>query len=343
MTVQLASAPSVRSLVSISRRGVALRATVWGLVLVGGFGVPYALSMYQLQLAVQGVTLGIAALGVGWLRRQTGLLSFGHAAFYGFSSYGVALLSNLAGTGTGVALLLGALGGALAALLIGAVIVRAGGIAFSMLTLATGMLIYVTVVQNRDVTHGYDGLPIQLQTNFLGKHPNAFGGPVQFWPVAWTVLLAVIAISWLIARSVFGRHLVAIRENPERTRFTGRRTYLPKVIAFTFSGFLASLAGALSALNTSYVSPDSLFWSMSGQILVVAVIGGVGSFWGPPIGALIYVFLQASLAASPYYLIVIGSILIVVVIAAPGGIVELATRVSRLIPRLRERKESRRA
>ncbi|WP_193314382.1 branched-chain amino acid ABC transporter permease [Georgenia ruanii] len=327
------TAPSVQEALGTIRGSLPRRAVIWALIAFVGVWAPYVLPLYPLQLAVQGVTLGLLGLSVGWLRRQTGMLSFGHAMFYGFTGYAVGVLVVHVGLTTTPALLLGIAAGTVLALVVGLLIMRAGGVAFSMLTLATGMLIWVAVTQKRSITNGFDGLPVNFTGALLGRDPNDFTNPVVAWPLIWVVLMVAVAAFWLISRSVFGRHLAALRENEERTRFTGRRTYLPKVLAFTLTGLLGSIAGAVAVLNIGYISPESLFWSMSGQALIVAVIGGVGSVWGPPAGAIAYVFLQAWLSDSPYYQLIIGLILMVVVVATPGGGAELVTRAFRALAR----------
>lgn len=330
-----ASSPSgasdIRAVLLRSRGRLLPRVLVWVAIAFVGVWVPYVLALYPLQLAVQGTTLGILGVSVGWLRRQTGLLSFGHAMFYGVAGYTTGILVERYATAPMTALLLGILAATALAAVAGMLVVRAGGVAFSMLTLACGMLVWVWVTHNRSLTHGYDGLPISFDGSLLGRDATDYSDPVTAWPLVWLVLMAVIAALWLLSRSTFGRHLVALRENEERTRFTGRTSYLPRVLAFTVSGLVAAIAGAVSAANLAYVSPDSLFWSMSGQALIVAVIGGVGSVWGPPAGAIAYVFLQSTLSDSPYYQVIIGLVLVVVVLVAPGGGADVVTRLVRLI------------
>jgi branched-chain amino acid transport system permease protein len=327
--------PTVHEMVRRSRGSLPVRAGIWAAITVTGIWLPYVLAVYPLQLAVQGATLGVLGLSVGWLRRQTGMLSFGHAMFFGTSGYTVGILVNEMAVGTAAALLLGVLVATALAFLVGLLIMRAAGVAFSMLTLAIGMLIWVAVTQNRSLTNGFDGLPISFEGRFLGRETFEYGDPVVAWPTVWAVLMLAVAGLWLVSRSVFGRHLAALRENQERAHFTGRSCYLPKVVAFTITGLVGGLAGSVSALNVGYVSPESLFWAMSGQALIVAVIGGVGSVWGPPAGALAFTFLQAQLSDSPYYQLVIGVVLMTVVVLAPGGGADLVARALRTTTRTR--------
>lgn len=321
------AAGRVAGLLHRPRKTLATNLAVWGAVLALGIFLPWVLGLYPLQLAVQGATLGILALSIGWLRRQTGLLTFGHAAFYGVAGYATAIAANNLGLGTLGSLSFGLAFGTALSFLIALFLMRAKGIAFAQMTLAVGMLLWVAITQNREITNGFDGLPIRFDGSLLGLRPSQFANPVNAWPIIWVLLLLMIGFLWWLSSTEFGRHLVAIRESPERTLFTGRAVYLPKVLAFTVSGFVASLAGVVNALNVGYVSPENLFWAMSGLALIVAIIGGVGSVWGPPLGALAFVYLQAALSTSPYYQLILGGILIFMVIFVPGGGADIVSRV----------------
>lgn len=318
-----ASAPTGRSVRVVLREppGVLLaRIAVWVVICAAGLGLPWVIAMYPLQLAVQAVVLGLLALSVGWLLRQTGQLSFGHAAFQGVAGYSTGLLVVRLDLAPVPAILVGILAGTVFALVVGLFVVRSPGVAFSMLTLAAGMLVWVFVTQTRGLTNGFDGMAVPFDGQILGNDAFSYSNPVTIWPVAWVTLMLAIGGLWLVSRSVFGRRLAAIRENEERIRFAGWSTYLPRVLAFTLSGFVASVAGGISVLNQAFLSPEAVFWSASGLALIVAVIGGVGSVWGPPLGAVIFVVLQAYLSQSSHYQVIIGTVLIVMVVLARGGI-----------------------
>jgi len=300
----------------------------WVVVTIAGFAAPYVLTAYHLQVAVQGAILGLLALSIGWLLRQTGLLSFGHAAFYGLAGYTAALAATRWELSTPLAVALGVAAGALLAFIVGALIVRVPGIAFAMLTLAIGQLIYVASTRSRSLTNGFDGLVASFRGSFLGQPAESYTNAVTAWPLVWAVLTLAVACLWWVSRTVFGRRLTAIRENEERVRFSGQGTFLPCVLAFTISGAFAGAAGALSVLSLGFVSPNDIYWTTSGVALIMAVIGGIGSVAGPPIGALAFVSLQAALADSEHYQVIIGIALIVVVAIAPGGITALLARAT---------------
>jgi len=145
--------------------------------------------------------------------------------------------------------------------------------------------------------------------------------------VVWGTLMLAVAGLWAISRTRYGRRLSAIRENEERIRFSGYGTYLPRVLAFTVSGLVASLAGMLNVLTTSFISLDTLYWTTSGLALIAAVIGGTRSVLGPPAGAVVFVLLQNYLTAfGDHYQAVLGISLVLVVLLAPGGGAEVLVR-----------------
>ncbi|MFW6868231.1 branched-chain amino acid ABC transporter permease [Nocardioides sp. CPCC 206347] len=314
----------------------------WLVLAVAGLGAPWLISLYQLQLAQQAMVMGLLALSIGWLLRQTGQLSFGHAAFYGIAGYGTAYVAQHADLPIGLTLLAGIGGGTVAALVVGLVTIRVPGIAFAMLTLAIGMLAWVAGGQLHSITRGADGLNVQLEGSLLGKDVVMYGNPVEAWPLVWGVLMITMAALWVLSRTMWGRRLASIRDNEERMRFSGYATYWPRVVAFTVSGLVASIAGSLNLVTTSFISLTALFWSTSGLALIVAVIGGVRSVLGPPLGAVLFILLQNYLAGSGnHYQAVLGAVLIVVVLVAPGGCVEILERgFTAVTSRLRARRDT---
>lgn len=319
---------TVHDVVSIGKRRLATNALICLVVALTGLGAPYMLSLYWLEIAVQGATLGILALSVGWLLRQSGLLSFGHAAYYGAAGYAMGIIAERSDLSASLVMVLGVLCGTLLSIVVALLIARSTGISFAMLSLAVGMLVWVATTRSRDWTNGVDGLVVRLEGSVLGSPAAEYTSPVTSWPLVWLTLILSIAGLWALSRTPFGRMIAAIRENEERVRFAGVSTYLPRVAVVAVSGLLASISGSLSALHHGFVSPENVFWTMSGAALIVAIIGGVGSVWGPPIGAIAYTVLQASLAETSFHQAIVGAVLIVVVVLAPGGIAEIVSRVA---------------
>lgn len=330
---------SVRSAVQTSRRKLLALAVTWVVLLAAGLGVPWVVGLYDLQLAVQGATLAILALSVGWLLRQTGQLSFGHAAFSGVSGYSAAILSTQLGLDTGIALLLGIAFATAFGFVVACLIVRLPGITFAMLTLAVGMLVWVASTQLRPLTNGFDGLLVDFSGTFFGQQASAYTNPVVAWPLVWVLMMVIVAALWAVSRTVFGRRLTMVRENEERTRFAGHGTYWPRVLAFTVSCGIAGIAGAFQVLNLAFISPEQLFFDKSGLPLIVAVIGGISSVAGPVVGAFVFIFVQSWLSGTAWYQIAIGAALMLVVVIAPGGGADVVKRVAAWIRRRGEGKK----
>lgn len=260
------------------RRGLVLGLAAAVVVLAIGLAVPYVIAdTYTMGLAVQAALLGLLTLGIGFLARHLGLISLGHTAFFGGAAYGVGVAVNHFGWGPMPAVLFGVLVGTVIAVFIGVLVVRASGMGFLMLTLALSQALYQLCVQTsfRPLTGAYDGLSIDLaaDSSFLGLSSAHLQDPGRFWPVVWVPLAVGIVLVWLVGRSRFGTTLEGIRENEERMRFSGYNTFLPRLGAFVLSGLLASLGGALFALNAAYVSPDVLSFSQAGDSLIAAMVG----------------------------------------------------------------------
>lgn len=331
------------------QRGAVLRGlAVAVVVLVLGLFVPDLItSSYYMGVAADGIVLGIMAVGIGFLAHRSGLISLGHTAFYGGAAYGVAIFTTHWGWSPLTAAILAIVGGTLLAAAIGALVIRITGFGFLMLTLAFGQALYAvsTLTSLRDVTGAFDGISVVFQNEdqkVAGLTQAQLGAPDTFWPLAWVSLVVIVFGLWLVGRSRFGVTLEAIRENEERARFSGYNTYLPRLGAFTISGFCASVAGVLFALKASYVSPDVLGFQLAGDSLVATIVGGFTVLVGPVVGALLYIYAQGRFGDTGNLELYMGLALIIVVIFLPGGVVGwLTERVMWLRRRLtRDRKEA---
>ncbi len=325
-----------------------LRPWVAGLVLavfLAGFALPYVVTNdFYLGLAVEGVIFGLLALSIGWLLRQTGLVSFGHAAYFGTAAYVVAVASTRWQWPIAASVAAGLLASVVLAGLVGLLIVRVPGISFAMLTLAVGQALYVIITKLRDQTGGFDGLPLRFEGTVAGWERVELGEPAVFWPVVWVALGSVMVGLWALSRTHYGRLLAAIRENEVRARYCGFRTYLPRVAAFTLSGAISGLGGLLFIIHNSFVSPETVFWTTSGNALVMALVGGVASVAGPPLGAVLFFFGRDEFSAgTDRWQLVLGSVLIALVIFAPGGLASLAARTASAVGRRFERSRHGRA
>lgn len=299
-------------------------------VFVVGLAVPMLLdSHFYLNMLVQAVFLAIFAVSIGFLFRQLGRVSFGHAAFYGLSGYTTALSMSRWELNPALTLLLAIAAPTLFAFFVALLILRVSGVPFAMLTLAFGQSLYILSTRLRDLTGGFDGVSVRYPPSFLGLSRAQIANPSTFWYVAWGVLALVLLGVWLLSISRFGRLLIAIRENEERVRFVGYRTYMPRVIGFTVSGTVAGVAGALFALKQGFVSPEMLFWTTSGEGLIVAILGGTASMAGPVAGALVIQMGETLLLARfEYWRSILGVLVILVIFFAQGGLVGIVQRVT---------------
>lgn len=305
--------------------GLAIGLCVGLVVLVAGFAVPYVVRQsYQMGLVVEMALLGMLALGIGFLARHLGLISLGHTAFFGGAAYAVGVGINRYELSPLLAVGFGLLCGTVLALVMGFLVVRASGMGFLMLTLALSQALYQLFVQTsfRPVTGAYDGLLMKIPADatFLGLGRNDFSNPGLFWPLVWVPLVLAVIGLWLLGRSRFGMLLEGIRENEERMRFSGYDTFVPRLVAFVVSGCVASLGGALFALNAGYISPDILGFSRAGDSLIAALIGGMGTLAGPLLGTALFVYGQAHFNTGGNLHLYTGVALIVVLVFLPGGI-----------------------
>lgn len=295
--------------------------------LAAAFGLDYVVGIATriLIFALAGVSLNLI-LGYG------GMVSFGHAAFFGTGAYVVAILSDHAGAGTplmtwpltlaGSDLAIIAWPAAMAvcavlALIIGAICLRTGGLYFIMITLAFAQMLYFFFVA-LEPYGGDDGLSLAGPSR---AWPFDLTDDRQFYYLTLALLLFVLYLMRRLIASRFGLVLRGIRENERRMQAMGYATYRYKLAAFVISGAVAGLAGALIANHTEFVSPSFLDWRRSGEILVVVIMGGIGTLYGPVAGAIAYLMLEEVLSRwTEHWMIVLGPLLVLVVLYAKQGL-----------------------
>ncbi|MCM3562792.1 branched-chain amino acid ABC transporter permease [Hydrogenophaga intermedia] len=274
-----------------------------------------------LSLLTQATIYALFALGVGLLLRQNGMVSFGHALYFGSAGYMVAILMQTRAVPAEAALVLTVGGLTLVAFVLGLLIVRVPGIAFGMLTLAVGQMAFLTASRVRGLTGGADGMNVEWPSTLFGVSISVLTRPSVMLLVCWSTLVLVLFALALLLRGRFGSITEAVRDNEERARFIGIRTLLPRTGVYALSAAVTSTAGVLSALNTGFVSPESLHWSLSGVALMMVVVGGTGALWGPALGAAVY-FLAKDLLGdhAQHWMAIFGVALIVVTVFAPQGL-----------------------
>ncbi len=283
-----------------------------------------------LSLLTQAIVYAVFAIGVGVLLRQNGMVSFGHALFFGSSGYMVGLILQMHAMPAELAIVLTLAGLALLAFLMGLVMVRVPGVAFGMLTLAVGQMAFLMASRSRGLTGGADGMNIDWPATLFGVPMSLLLKPANMFLLSWFTLVLVLALLSGLLATRFGGITEAVRDNEERARFIGIRTVVPRAAVYALSAVITAAAGLLSALNTGFVSPENLHWSLSGVALMMVVVGGYKSLWGPALGAVVY-FLAKDLLGdyANHWMAIFGVALITVIVFSPNGIAGALTRLVR--------------
>ncbi|HMF21615.1 MAG TPA: branched-chain amino acid ABC transporter permease [Pseudolabrys sp.] len=282
-------------------------------------------SRFLLTLFTRIVILAIAAVSLNLILGYGGMMSFGHAAYLGIGGYAVGMLA-FEGVPSGfvqwpVALLVSAL----FALVIGALSLRTRGVYFIMITLAFAQMTYY-IVAGLARYGGDDGLTLQKRSQFIT--PINLSNKVQFYYICLALLCASIYLVWRIVNSRFGLAVQGARSNETRMRAIGFPTYRYKLTCFVIAGTLCGLAGALIANHTDFVSPAMMYWTRSGDLIIMVVLGGMASTFGPLFGAVALLVLEEALSGiTEYWQIILGPLLLLVVLFARGGIDGLLARV----------------
>ncbi len=311
-----------------ARRPVSL-AIIWLLLLAAPYWMPFVGGYTALGSRV--LVLGLAAMSLNFLLGFTGVLSFGHAAYFGLGAYGTGLTLKLLAPSTPLALLLGTLLGGVAGALLGGLIVRRRGVYFAMVTIAFGQVFYYIAFRWNTLTGGDDGLRgFQRQPLHFGLFNwDITGNADAFYYFVLLIFAIATGIMALLLRSPFGRTLLAIRENERRARFLGIPIELHIWCAFVLSCVFISLAGGLDALLNNFANPHELHYSQSGDLVIMAVMGGMRTFWGPLLGAALFVVLQDYVSSlTPNWMSFIGLLFVVVVLLFPRGLLGYLQRRS---------------
>jgi branched-chain amino acid transport system permease protein len=300
--------------------------------------LPRFIGPYQTQQLTYGLAFAIAALGFNLLLGYTGLLSFGHSAYFGAGAYTVAFIVHDLHVHSMELYILGSVLSALViSALFGYACVRHTRIFFGILTLALSQVLYSLALKFFWVTGGTDGLNVSWSgLTLLGglidfKGSGAYQRFIYsyYYYVLGLFVLATL-IMWVIVHSPFGKALQAIRDNETRARFVGISVRRYRWIAFIISGLFTGLAGALWVPLNGLTTPEVLYWPFSGEIVFMTVLGGFRTFFGPIIGAVAFNYLKVyAVASSPYWQLVLGTVLVILVMLLPAGIVGTLGRLAR--------------
>ena len=275
------------------------------------------------ELATRIVVMGLAAMSLNFLLGFTGVLSFGHAAYFGLGAYGTAMAIKYWGIGSIPAILLGMSVATIAAMIIGALIIKLRGVYFAMVTIAFGQVFYFIAFRWNAVTGGDDGLTgwRRLPINFGFADLDIVQNDRAFYYFALAIFAICVGAMAVLLNSPFGRSLIAIRENERRARFLGVPIEFHVWLSFVISCLFVSAAGGLYALLNNFIDPRALRVDLSGNLVIMAVLGGMRSFWGPLIGAAIFVALQDYVSShTENWMSVIGLVFVLVVRFFPRGV-----------------------
>jgi branched-chain amino acid transport system permease protein len=297
--------------------------TVAGLALSG---LPFLLPQFHLLLATEILILALFASSFNLLFGTTGLLSFGHAAYFGVGAYVAGILLRNFGLSIVVAIPTGVILAALAALIIGYFCVSSDEIYFAMLTLAFAQILHSIVWHWNEVTGGSDGLDMvpRPMPKLLGVTLN-IGSTGGFYYFTLVLVAFALASLWILSNSPFGLALKGIRENALRGEFVGVRVTRYRLAAFVISGAFSGLAGALFAPFQRAVTPEAMYWTTSADPVLMSLLGGTRIFLGPAIGAGVFLFIKDIISAyTQFWMISLGAVLILLVLFLPGGLAGFA-------------------
>jgi branched-chain amino acid transport system permease protein len=306
-----------------------LRRIPWALLIwLAALCVPWLGSRFYTFLATEIVILALFALSLNLLLGYAGLVSFGHAAYFGIGAYTCAILMKTHGVPFPFAFLAAGAAAAAFALLFGFFCVRSTKIYFAMLTLAFAQIVWAVCFKWNAVTGGEQGFNNVPYPDLGWMAGLPLLGSLRTADHYFLVVMALAGLCFLalrrIAQSPFGRMLTAIRENPERAEFVGLNVRLYQMAAFALAGAFAGFAGALFGLFNRGVFPDFAHWAKSAEVLIMVILGGMGSFWGPAVGAAALALLSHQInAVTQYWPLVLGSVLLLLLFVFPGGIMGL--------------------
>jgi branched-chain amino acid transport system permease protein len=295
--------------------------------------IPSFTGLYQVQLLTYGLIAAIAALGFNLLLGYTGLLSFGHSAYFGVGAYTVAfVVAHLGLRSMEEYLLIGIPVAAMTSAIFGYICVRHTRIFFGILTLAISQVLYSLALKLYWVTGGSDGLRVPRPTLFLGllNFSGSHGFQLfvrSYYYYVLGIFVVCVVLMWIIVHSPFGKALQAIRDNEVRARFIGLRIRRFRWIAFLVSGTFTGVAGILWVPLNGLTTPDVLYWTFSGEIVFTALLGGFRNFTGPIVGGIVFTYLKTyAVASTEYWQLLLGVVLVTLVLVLPTGIVGAISR-----------------
>ncbi|MBI2317724.1 MAG: branched-chain amino acid ABC transporter permease [Betaproteobacteria bacterium] len=300
--------------------------------------LPFFGEKFTVQLFTKILIMAIFAMSLDLLIGFTGLVSFGHAAFFGVAGYILALLTpQYEAANLWTSLPIAVAGSALAALAIGLLVLRTAGLYFIMVTLAFAQMLFF-LFHDTKIAGGADGIYVYVRpaAEILGWKPFDLENFVHLYLVVLALFVLVFLLLRVVLASLFGRVIEGIRVNEHRMRSLGYPTFRYKLACFVLAGALAGLAGYLSAIQFGFVNPDMLGWHLSGEVMMMVILGGMGTLIGPALGAAAMMLVEIAFQALPtvgsidlgkHWQLFMGSFIVLVVLFLPHGLLGLLARV----------------
>jgi len=297
-----------------------------------GAAMPLVLKQYHLNMLTEIIVFALYAVSYNLLLGYAGLLSFGHAMFFGMGAFtGAVSLIHIPGlsmwSAIGLALAMTTVVGFVA----GGLLLRHKGSYFALLTLAFNSLFYAVATKWHTVTGGDDGLSVTRPDLALGFPTVSLAGIESFYWFTLVIIGAAIVFCWYFTQTAMGQTVLMMRENEERMKFLGYNTNISRLILFTFTGAVAGLAGAFYTLHFQFCSQSAISVDMTTTVLLMTFVGGTGTFWGPMLGGLVYVILQNYLSdITDRWPLFMGLIFVFMVLFIPGGLTQIIQSVRNL-------------
>ena len=290
-----------------------------------GAAMPFVLKQYHLNMLTEIILFALYAVSYNLLLGYAGLLSFGHAMFFGMGAFTVAVsLIHLPGLSIWGALALAIAMTTAVGFVAGGLLLRHKGSYFALLTLAFNSLFYAVATKWHTITGGDDGLSVTRPDLALGFTTVSLAGIEGFYWFTLVVVGAAIAFCWYFTQTAMGQTVLMMRENGERMKFLGYNTNISRLILFTFTGAVAGLAGAFYTLHFQFCSQSAISVDMTTTVLLMTFVGGTGTFWGPMLGALVYIILQNYLSdITDRWPLFMGLIFVFMVLFIPGGLSQI--------------------
>lgn len=302
-----------------------------------GVLMPFVIKKYHLNMLTEIIVFALYAVSYNLLLGYAGLLSFGHAMFFGMGAFTVAVaLIHIPGISLWNAVLMALLMTTAVGFVTGGFLLRHKGAYFALLTLAFNSLFYAVATKWHKITGGDDGLSITRPDLHLGFATVKLSVLTNFYYVTLAVVGAAIVFCWYFTKTAMGQTVLLMRENEERMKFLGYNTNISRLILFTFTGALAGLAGAFYTLHFQFVSQTAISVDMTTTVLLMTFVGGTGTFWGPILGAFVYIIVQNYLSdVTDRWPLFMGLIFILMVLLIPGGLSQIIHWIRDLFPRKR--------